>query len=48
MKYYETVKKHRGLFIGIWHNHLLGSDAQFKGWPELYELFMKETVYWGA
>lgn len=48
MKYYETVKKHRGLFIGIWHNHLLGSDSQFKGWPELYELFMKETVYWGA
>jgi hypothetical protein len=48
MGYYNLVKKHRGLFISIWHNTLLGSHPDFKGWPELYELFMKETVYWGA
>lgn len=48
LHYYHTVKKSRGLFIGIWHNNLLGSHPNFKGWPELYELFMKETVYWGA
>lgn len=48
MKYYETVKKLNGMLVTIWHNSILGSDNAFKGWREMFELFMKETVYWDA
>ncbi|RYE52009.1 MAG: hypothetical protein EOP48_17345 [Sphingobacteriales bacterium] len=46
--YYESVKKVNGTMISIWHNHMLGTDPKFAGWPEMFELFMKETVYWDA
>lgn len=48
VQYYETVKKLNGLFISIWHNNILGASRQFEGWREMFELFMKETVYWDA
>jgi hypothetical protein len=48
MKYYAAVKKVRGCFITVWHNSFLGTDPQFKGWRELYEIFMKEDAYWDA
>ncbi len=48
MDYYNQVKKYNGLFISIWHNHMLGDSENFKGWRELFELFMRETVYWDA
>ena len=32
--------------ISIWHNSFLGSDKMFDGWKEVYELFLKEVVYW--
>ena len=48
MHYYHQVKKYNGIFISIWHNHILGTSRQFKGWQQLFELFMKETVYWDA
>jgi hypothetical protein len=48
MQLYQQVKRHSGLFISIWHNHMLGSHPMFKGWAEMFELFMKETVYWDA
>lgn len=48
MEYYNLVKKYNGLFISIWHNHMLGESGLFKGWRELFELFMRETVYWDA
>lgn len=48
IKYYEIIKKLNGLFISIWHNNMLGTDPAYKGWPEMFELFMKETVYWDA
>jgi hypothetical protein len=46
--YYEMVKKLEGLMITIWHNHILGTDPLYKGWNEMFEVFMKETVYWDA
>jgi hypothetical protein len=46
--YYNTVKKLNGLLITIWHNHFLGSEKTFAGWREIYELFMKENIYWDA
>ena len=46
--YYNTIKKLNGLFVIIWHNHFLGTDKTFAGWKEMYELFMKESIYWDA
>jgi len=48
VRYYDLVKKLNGSFIPIWHNHMLGSDPAFTGWREMFELFMRETVYWDA
>jgi hypothetical protein len=48
IQYYESVKKLHGIFITIWHNSILGTDPSFKGWRSMFELFMKETVYWDA
>jgi hypothetical protein len=47
-RYYTSIKKVNGLMITIWHNTFLGTDINFKGWREVYELFMKEDVYWDA
>jgi hypothetical protein len=46
--FYNVIKKLNGLFVTIWHNHFLGTDKTFSGWKEMYELFMKENVYWDA
>jgi hypothetical protein len=48
IRYYDIVKKLNGTFISIWHNNILGTDGEYKGWSEMFELFMKETVYWDA
>lgn len=48
IKQYEITRKLDGLFVSIWHNNILGTDPMFKGWPEMFEIFMKETVYWDA
>jgi len=48
VRYYEQVRKLNGMMISVWHNSILGTDPMFKGWRELFELFMKETVYWDA
>jgi hypothetical protein len=48
IQYYDTVKKLNGLFISIWHNNILGTGIEYKGWREMFELFMKETVFWDA
>jgi hypothetical protein len=48
IQYYERVKGCKGVFIPIWHNFILGTDPLYTGWRELFELFMKETVYWDA
>jgi hypothetical protein len=48
VRYYEQVRKLNGMMISVWHNSILGTDPMFKGWRELFELFMKEVVYWDA
>ena len=48
LQYYERVKKVKGIFISVWHNSILGTDKMFTGWRGMFELFMKETVYWDA
>jgi hypothetical protein len=46
MRYYAAVKRVKGCFITIWHNSFLGTDPIYKGWREVYEIFMKEDAYW--
>jgi hypothetical protein len=48
MRYYNIVKKVNGMMITVWHNDFLGTDPTRKGWREMFELFMRETVYWDA
>lgn len=48
MQFYTSVKKLNGMLVTIWHNSILGTDSSFAGWREMFELFMKETVYWDA
>jgi hypothetical protein len=43
---YTAVKKVNGTFVTIWHNHFLGTDPLFTGWKEMYELFLREDLYW--
>ncbi|WP_276479889.1 polysaccharide deacetylase family protein [Paraflavitalea pollutisoli] len=46
--YHEQIRKLNGMMISIWHNSILGTDRRFAGWREMFELFMRETVYWDA
>lgn len=46
--YHEQIRKLNGMMISIWHNSILGTDVSFAGWREMFELFMRETVYWDA
>jgi hypothetical protein len=46
MNYYHAIKKVNGLMVTIWHNNFLGSDPAFEGWKEVYEVFLKEEIYW--
>jgi hypothetical protein len=46
MQFYRLVRKVNGLMVTIWHNSFLGSDPQFAGWREVYEVFLKEEVFW--
>jgi hypothetical protein len=48
LHYYHLVRKVNGLMITIWHNSFLGTDPAFAGWREVYEVFLKDEVYWDA
>ncbi|MEJ8841077.1 polysaccharide deacetylase family protein [Lacibacter sp. H375] len=39
----SEVQKVNGTFIPIFHNHMLGTDPMFKGWREMYEMFLAEV-----
>lgn len=45
-QYYHRIRKVNGLMVTIWHNSILGRDAEFAGWREVYETFLKQEVYW--
>jgi hypothetical protein len=46
LQYYRQIRKVNGLMVTIWHNSILGRDPEFAGWREVYEVFLKEEVYW--
>jgi hypothetical protein len=46
MHYYRSIRKVNGLMVTIWHNSILGRSPEFAGWREVYEVFLKEEVFW--
>jgi hypothetical protein len=46
MDYYRKIKQVNGLMVTIWHNHFFGTDPLFSGWKEVYEVFLKDQIYW--
>ena len=42
MHYYLVVKKHGGTLITIFHNSVLGTAKEFKGWADLYKKFITQ------
>ena len=46
MDYYRKIKQVNGLMVTIWHNQFFGNDPQFAGWKEVYEVFLKDQIYW--
>lgn len=48
MGYYNLVKKLNGLMVTSWSNELPPNDNSTGSWRKMFELFMKEQVYWDA
>jgi hypothetical protein len=46
MHYYRRIKEVNGLMVTIWHNNFFGADPMFAGWKEVYEVFLKDQIYW--
>jgi hypothetical protein len=46
MGYYLKIKQINGLMVTTWHNNFFGSDPMFSGWKEVYEVFLKDQIYW--
>ena len=46
MNYYRKIKEVNGLMVTIWHNNFFGTDPLFTGWKEVYEVFLKDQIYW--
>lgn len=46
--YYTVVKRVNGCLITIFHNNFLGTVAEFADWRKMYEIFMKEDIFWDA
>lgn len=36
------VKKYKGEFVGIWHNHSLNEEKEWKGWRRVFEVMIEE------
>jgi hypothetical protein len=46
LHYYRHTRKVNGLMITIWHNNFLGAGPEFARWREVYEIFLKDEVFW--
>jgi hypothetical protein len=46
MDYYRKIKQINGLMSTVWHNNFFGTDPMFAGWKEVYEVFLKDQIYW--
>lgn len=48
MSYYNLVKKLNGLMVTSWSNELPWNETSTGNWRKMFELYMKEQVYWDA
>jgi hypothetical protein len=48
MRFYQVIKQVNGMMVTIWHNNFLGTAQLYKGWKEVYEIFLKDEVYWDS
>jgi hypothetical protein len=46
MSFYRKIKEVNGLMVTVWHNNFFGTDPMFAGWKEVYEVFLKDQIYW--
>jgi hypothetical protein len=46
MDFYRKIRQVNGLMVTIWHNNFFGTDPMFAGWKEVYEVFLKDQIYW--
>jgi len=46
MNYYRKIKQINGLMATVWHNNFFGTDPMYAGWKEVYEVFLKDQIYW--
>jgi hypothetical protein len=44
--FHDVVKNVNGMMITIWHNTFLSDVPLYKGWKEVYEIFLNDVVYW--
>jgi len=45
-KYHEIIKQTEGEMSIISHNSFFSDEPEFEGWKNLYEIFLREVVYW--
>ena len=44
--YHDVIKRVNGTMITIWHNSFFSDEPLYKGWKEVYEIFLNDVVYW--
>jgi hypothetical protein len=44
--FHDVIKKENGTMITIWHNTFFSDEPMYKGWKEVYEIFLNDVVYW--
>ena len=44
--YHDVIKRVSGTMITIWHNSFFSDQQVYKGWKEVYEIFLNDVVYW--
>jgi hypothetical protein len=44
--YHDVIKRVNGTMITIWHNSFFSDQQIYKGWKEVYEIFLNDVVYW--
>ena len=43
MYYKKICEENNGLFISIFHNHIIGTDKKFKGWSNMHNTFISQV-----
>lgn len=44
LQYKKVCEENSGLFISIFHNHIIGTDKKFKGWNNMHKNFISQVL----